>query len=221
MTATVGLGPNSPWTAVVRRVSADMLLSYVHQQWTNYASACTALGVSLQARKEPDLTKALQAQLAKAALAGHQPFDGDFIAEHERFDLDPTTMLPVCESRTDIEWLLSGFPRFTIEFKLLDGGAGLRTRYWQQGLAKFVSGAYAPHSHEGAMWAFLRTAGYVDGPKIRALVDKRAIQLSSVDAANPTSAPSALCTLALFDSAHSRTSSPSPLRLAHLFVALP
>ncbi len=221
MTQVFGLTSGSPWTAVVRRVDANTLLTHVHRLWSAYASACVAMGVSLQTRTEPQLTKALQARLTQAALAGQQPFDGDFIAEHERYTLDPATMLPLCESRTDIEWLLAGFPRFTIEFKLLDGGSVLRSRYWQIGVARFVAGTYAPQSNEAAMWAFLRSGGSADGPKLMALLDARAAQLMSADPAAVTSAPSAICTLALFDSTHLRTGAPSPLKMAHLFVSLP
>lgn len=130
-------------------------------------------------------------------------------------------MLPVCTARTDIEWLLGGFPRFTIEFKLLDGGTPLRSRYWQQGLAKFVAGTYAPHADEGAMWGFLRAGGTGDGVKVRLLLEKRATALANANAGALTSAPSGLCALALFDTAHLRAGAPSPLRIAHLFVPLP
>lgn len=217
----MGLAPGSPWTAVVRRVSVEALLTHVHQQWLAYAAKCVALGVSLQSRKEPDLTKALQAQLTETACNGGQPFDGDFIAEHERYTLHPKTLKPICESRTDIEWLLAGFPRFTIEFKLLDGGTGLRTKYWQKGVARFVVGTYAPRSDEAAMWAFLRSGGTADGLKVRTLMDKRAAQLNSANASGTTTAPSSMCTLASFDSAHLRVDAPSPLRIAHLFIPLP
>ena len=90
---------SSPWTTVVRRVSSSVILHYVYTVWQAFAANCTAQGVSLQDWKETDLTKALQASLSSAALAGNQPFDGDFIAEHERYEIDPTTCKPVCVSR--------------------------------------------------------------------------------------------------------------------------
>ncbi|MBJ7439485.1 MAG: hypothetical protein JHD35_10735 [Sphingopyxis sp.] len=197
-------------------------MDYVHSQWQAFAAHCAANGISLQDWKETELTKALQARLSSAALAGQQPFDGDFIAEHERFELDAATFKPICVSRTDLEWLLSGFPRFTIEFKLLDGTSQLRTRYWRDGLRKFIAAIYAPQSGEAAMWAFLRRPGHTDGEKVMKLVAKRATQLSCATPSNPYIQPSSLAGgIALFDTAHNRGAGPSPLALAHVFTALP
>lgn len=220
----VSAGPSSvsPWTAVIRRVPAATILDYVHGQWLAFVAHCGAQGISLQGWKETELTKALQARLSSAALAGSQPFDGDFIAEHERYELDPVTCKPVCVSRTDLEWLLAGFPRFTIEFKLLDGSPQLRTRYWRDGLRKFIEGIYAPQSSEAAMWAFLRTLGHNDGHKVLKLVTKRAVQLACVTPNAPTIQPSDLAVgVAAFDTAHIRGTGPSPLRLAHIFTSIP
>lgn len=216
------LSGGSPWTAVVRRVSASVLLNYVYAEWQAFAAQCTAQGISLQDWKETDLTKALQARLSSAALTGNQPFDGDFIAEHERYEIDPTTCKPVCVSRTDLEWLLAGFPRFTIEFKLLDGTPQLRTRYWRDGLSRFVAGTYAPQSGEAAMWAFLRLPGHADGIKVRALLAKRATQLVCAIPSAPFLEPSSMANgLALFDTTHLRSVGPSPVTLAHIFTPLP
>lgn len=207
---------------MVRRVPAAAILGYVHAKWQEYAAHCTVNGISLQDWRETELTKGLQAWLSRAALACEQPFDGDFIAEHERYELDPATCKPVCVSRTDLEWLLAGFPRFTIEFKLLDGTPQLRTRYWREGLSRFVAGTYAPQSNEAAMWAFLRQPGQADGLKVRTLVAKRAKQLSCAVPATPFLTPSVMAAdLALFDTAHLRTSGPSPVAVAHIFTILP
>jgi hypothetical protein len=212
----------TPWTAVVRRVPASVILDYVLKQWQSFAADCTANAISLQSWKEPELTQALQARLSGAALGGHQPFDGDFLAETQRFELDPVTFKPICVARTDIEWLLSGFPRFTIEFKMLDGTPQLRTRYWRDGLRKFIAAIYAPQSHEGAMWAFLRTSGNGDAIKVRTLVAKRASQLACVTPAAPYVAPSTIAsTTAQFDTYHRRSAGPSPLSLSHVFTQLP
>ena len=201
---------------------AATILSYVHGQWIAFTKHCTANGISLQSWKETELTKALQARLSYAALAGHQPFDGDFIAEHERYELDPVTFKPVCVSRTDVEWLLAGFPRFTIEFKLLDGSPQLRTRYWRDGLRKFIAGIYAPQSDEAAIWALLRSAGHGDGTKVLKLVAKRAVQLACVAPGSPSVQPSSLAAgVAAFDTAHHRGAAPSPLTLAHIFTPIP
>lgn len=216
------LSAGSPWTAVVRRVSASVILGYVYAEWQSFAAHCTAQGISLQDWKETDLTNALQARLSSAALTGKQPFDGDFIAELERYEIDPKTCKPICVSRTDLEWLLAGFPRFTIEFKLLDGTPQLRTRYWRDGLSRFVAGTYAPQASEAAMWAFLRLPGQADGIKVRKLLAKRAVQLVCVNPTAPYLQPSSMANgLALFDTAHLRLVGPSPVMLAHIFTPLP
>lgn len=222
MTPTLGLSAATAWTALVRRVPASTILAYVHQQWHAFAAHCVDQGKSLQSWKEPELTQALQAHLRRRSLAGQQPFDGDFLAENQTFDLDPQTCKPYCVARTDIEWLLFGFPRFTIEFKLLDGSSQLRTRYWRDGLTKFISATYAPNSPEAAMWGFLRQGGHGDGEKIARLLIKRATQLRCAAPTAPCEQPSTLSSgLGLFDSVHLRTAGPSPLILAHLFVPLP
>lgn len=222
MIVSSNVNAGEAWFAVVRRVPAATILAYLLAKWNEFATDCAANGIVLQGWKEPELTKALQARLSSAAMAGAQPFDGDFIAEHERFELDPVTFKPVCVSRTDIEWLLAGFPRFTVEFKLLDGSSQLRTRYWRDGLRKFVAATYAPQSNEAAMWGFLRLQGHADAVRVMRIVARRAQQLSSSTPGAPCAQPSVMAAgIAHFDTAHIRSVGPSPLVLAHVFTALP
>jgi len=161
--------------------------------------------------------------LTTAQSNGEQPFDGDFLAETQTFDLDPITRKPICISRTDIEYMLTGLPRLTVEFKILDGSSGYRTKYWREGVLRFVSSVYAATANEAAMWGFLRSAGHADGNEVSRLLISNSARLNcDTHPGTPRREPSQVAgPLGLFDSVHLRSEGQSPIAVAHLFVNLP
>jgi hypothetical protein len=223
MSVILGVQGALPWTKLIRRPPTHVILAYVHDRWQAFADECTADGRSLQDWKETNLTQALHSKLAKAHSHDEQPFDGDFLAETQRFDLDLTTGKPFCVSRTDIEYLLTGLPRFIIEFKILDGSTGYRTKYWREGVLRFASSTYAPAANEAAMWGFLRSAGHGDGDEVSRLLVNNAGRLKcDMHPGTPRRVPSKLAgSIGSFDSVHLREGGRLPIEIAHIFVRLP
>jgi len=77
---------------------------------------------------------------------------GHFIYEASEVEIHPTTNLPNTVGRTDIQFAYAAWmaPTLTLEFKRLDNGHSLRRKYFSDGVARFVSGKYAP-SHDTAI----------------------------------------------------------------------
>lgn len=219
---TLGLTKDIPWTRIVRRPSAEHILTYIIEKWREYAELFQARGDPLYERDEPTLTEGLAAFLAKEEEAGRQSLDGDFLAELRHYDLG-VDGVPICIGRTDIEWRLYGFPCFTVEFKILDAEKTRVRRYLNQGLIKFVDGRYAARAPEGAMCAFVRPGAEEVVELLRTTITAQAAEYSCHPEDEPVLVPSQLApALAQFDTAHVRAEpAVSPIHLAHIFVNLP
>lgn len=157
MTRVIGLTNSSPWLRLVRGAPAAELLKYVAEAWEAYSAFYRDAGLPLTQRDETSLTLGLATYLSDEAAAGRQPFDGDFLPELRR-----TTLLadgtPHDVGRTDLEWRLSGFAAFVIEFKIV--GPGRRSKlYLAEGLARFVDGRYAASASQGALCGLVRPGG--------------------------------------------------------------
>lgn len=222
MTDILGLSEDTVWSAFIRRPPTTKILEYIAAKWSEYATNFSGLGEPLAQRPEPVLTEGLYAFLAEEAEAGRQPFDGDFLAERKRYDLQKADGRAVCTGRTDVEWLLYGFPAFIVEFKLLGGGR-YASKYVTEGLIRFVDGRYGSKSSEGAMCALVRPDAKQDHTHVAAELAANAKDLKCISfKGSVTFSPSQIApTVALFDSAHDRTPTHSPIRLAHMFLAFP
>jgi hypothetical protein len=84
---------------------------------------------------------------------------GHFIYEASEVQIHPVTNVPYTIGRTDIQFAYATWmgPTLTLEFKRLNNKTSLRQKYFTDGLARFVSGKYAP-AHDTAMMV-----GLVDG----------------------------------------------------------
>lgn len=222
MSFTVGGDGLDEWNRVIRRASGDTILRHVHVHWGFFSFHQAFSGVNLQGWSEPELTQGLAAHLSSVAEAGEQPFDGEFIAERSRYELDKMTRKPVCFARTDIEWTLYGFPGFTIEFKIIDGTSPRRSRY-HNGMIKFLDGRYGGKSTTGAMWGLQRNGANSDPVAIRSLLTKRAGKLACTNLTAPITIPSVICaSVASFDTNHKRSGGGLlPIALAHVFTPIP
>lgn len=222
MTILLGLGEQSPWLRVVRRPPVQTLLGYLHSAWQEYVAAYSTTSPPLHRRTEPQLTEGFGAFLTQKANNGHQPFDGVFYAELTRFDLAPNgTAIRI--GRTDIEWTLSGFASFVVEFKLIGGGRPA-IYYVTEGIQRFVSGRYGPKALEGAMWAIVRPGSPENISHVQAHIGANLVALRCVlEGGQYLLVPSTLASaVAAFDSLHTRDASvnPTPIRLAHVFTEL-
>ena len=215
MSDVKGLSADSPFIELLGDLPAASLLSYVHGSWAAYATSYKNATPPLHKRTEPQLTKALAAYLRQQQDAGNQPIPGHFFAELSDYILDEDG-LPVCIGRTDIEWRLYGYPRFVIEFKVLDGTAARRQRYLFDGVLRFVDGRYASSARVSSMFAFMLCDPSNDVTALKAELRKSG-PLRCVGVRDP----SQLFSIASFDSIHDRASPHlTPFQLAHVFVSL-
>lgn len=78
---------------------------------------------------------------------------GHFFYEPTEVEINPKTNMPKAVGRTDIQFAYAAHmgPRVTIEFKRLNNKSPLRQKYFSQGIARFVSGKYAPSHDTGLM----------------------------------------------------------------------
>jgi len=222
VTEILGLRGDTVWTAFIQRPPTSVILEYIAAKWFEYAEKFSGLGEPLAQRSEPVLTEGLYAFLAEEAEAGRQPFDGDFLAERKRYDLQKVDGRAVCTGRTDIEWLLYGFPAFIVEFKLLGGGR-YASKYVMEGLSRFVDGRYGAKSSEGAMCALIRPDATQDHTHVIAELMAHSTELKCVGFGEELACvPSKIApTVAQFDSAHDRAPAHPAIQLAHMFLAIP
>lgn len=209
------------WKWVVRRPPASDILAYLHAKWKEYESRFSGVGSPFSDRDEPTLTEGFAAFLALAHEDGSQPFDGVFVAERKRYDLQPDGR-PKVIGRTDIEWILDSTAGFIVEFKIVGGGRPAAA-YVKHGIERFVDGRYGHKAIEGAMWAFIRNDCTDNAQTIGALVERHATRLLCEAEDNKhLRRPSSMApVVASFDTVHLRNSPLPKIRLAHLFVKLP
>ena len=224
MTEIRGLDRASPWVAVVRRPPTGILLNYFAGGWSLFCERYRSVGQPLTERNEAALTEALGTFLIDEASAGRQPFDGDFYAELRHCSLNRDGTIKVTD-RTDLEWRLSGFTAFVVEFKIL--GPGRRTQlYLSEGMRRFVDGRYAPTATEGAMCGLVRPWSLGRDPieELERLIDNDAATYRCVvnEEASTRHAPSMLAPhAARFDTLHERDAPKPIVRLAHFFIEIP
>jgi hypothetical protein len=218
----MGLGPDSPWSRVVRRPPTEAILSHIRSQWMTYGETYRDLGKPLPERDEPVLTEGLATFMIDRAAQGLQPFDGEFLAELRRSSLQPDGTTKVI-GRTDLEWRLFGFPALVVEFKII--GSGRRTAlYLTHGLARFIDGRYGAAASEGAMCALVRPLSAGEDPvsELEGLLDRTARDYRCIEERGVHRFPSALApSVARFDTLHERDEPRPTLRLAHFFLDIP
>ncbi|UCV28137.1 hypothetical protein [Ferribacterium limneticum] len=220
MTRLLGLHKASDWTWVVRRPPAAQILEYLVNKWLDYETKYSGIGEPFASRNEPALTEGLAAYLDAEYQAGAQPFDGEFFAELNHYDLLPDGKRSII-GRSDIEWRLSGAPNFIIEFKVIGGGRPAKA-YITDGMIRFVDGRYAPKAAEGAMWAFFRPNSTETVTDIEAIIDEHVAHLRcQPENGMHRISPSVLApNIASFDSVHERVHPAISIRLAHIFVSI-
>jgi hypothetical protein len=212
---------SSDWEWVVRRPPAADILAYLHAKWKEYEARFAGVGPSFSDRDEPTLTEGFAAFLALAHESGSQPFDGIFVAERKRYDLQPDGR-PQVIGRTDIEWILDSTAGFIVEFKIVGGGRPAAA-YVKHGIERFVDGRYGHRAIEGAMWALIRNDCSDDEQTMGALVERHASRLrcQAENGAHLRRPSSMAPVVASFDTVHLRSLPLPAIRLAHLFVKLP
>jgi len=215
----VGLEHGSDWTYLVQRPPASKLLAYIFEKWLEYEAHYSGIGEPFEQRSESKLTQGLATYLMKQSEAKKQPFDGEFFAELNRYDLRPDGKCKIV-GRTDIEWRLFGSPNFTVEFKVIGGGRPAKA-YVADGMVRFVDGRYSPDGTEGAMWAFFRPGSSEVASDLEAIIDKHLGPLGcQPEKGVYRIAPSVVAPdTAKFDSLHLRKTK-SVIRLAHVFVTI-
>ena len=148
--------PSAAWFDVFPSPRIPDVMAYVSDTWNTLRAAYPA-AVSFT-KSEPDLTDNLCEALADQDRRVLWRMDCDFQAEtwEIRRAADGTTNRL---ARADIRVILGapGTPHFVLEFKKLDGSAGMRWRYCHDGLNRFVDGKYAVGHEHGAMCAFTPT----------------------------------------------------------------
>ena len=220
MNELVGQMGGSHWAYLVRPAPASQVLSYLVAMWSKYETQYSGIGQPFAERSETTLTEGFAAYLETKLDAGQQPFDGEFVAERQRYDIGPDGKRVII-GRTDIEWRLFGSPAFVIEFKVIGGGRPAKA-YVSDGMMRFVDGRYGPKSVEGAMWAFFRPGSTEVASDVADIIDANLVQLrAQAEQGVHRIAPSKVApNTAAYDSLHLRDSEVSKIRLAHIFLEL-
>jgi len=215
-----GADDGSGWAYVVRRAPASVILDYLAHQWNCYSTEYGGVGEPFEERSEPELTEGFAAYLQEKSDQQLQPFDGNFFAEQNRYDLRSDGKRKII-ARTDIEWRLYGSPAFVVEFKIIGNNRPAKA-YVLEGMMRFVEGRYAPQSLEGAMWAFFHPTSNEDETDLSAAIQKNLGQLRlQIQHGLHLIAPSKIApNTAKFDSIHHRDPYAPDIRLAHVLIKL-
>lgn len=216
----LGSNADEGWTRLIRRPPVAIILAHVHSKWQEYVATYGGIGVPLAQRDEPTLTQGLAAFLRSEAADGRQNFDGEFLAEIRRYDLAGDGRAIVL-GRTDIEWCLFGFPSFVLEFKILGGGRQT-TRYFTDGIARFLDGRYARDASEASMCGLVLPDATRVIAEIENYIDTQAANLRCVAIdGRARCVPSRLAPAhASFDSIHTRAHPWPTIHLVHFFIYL-
>ena len=179
---------------------------------------------------EPKLTKQLKIHLADYVSREHGLL-GMWTAEDVTGRLHPDTRELLEERRTDIAYGWNNETqsiKLVFEFKRLGKQKRHRGEYLgTRGLARFVTGIYAPREPVAVMVGILLVPPADVVPKIQAALDDAdlatALRLRNTQTGMPYNQPSTLFTQALFDTEHDRHPSLAPphgyIQVAHIFVS--
>lgn len=143
---------NAPNAAPTLFPSLDFnaFLAYIRDVWD---AAKASQPTWWQAKKETTLVGGLYVMLNNDETRMQYGIGfGHFIYEASEVEIHPKTNMPRTVGRTDIQFAYANWmgPKLTLEFKRLNNKTALRQKYFSEGVARFVSGKYAPE-HDTAM----------------------------------------------------------------------
>ena len=131
-------------------VDLSAFLAYIRDVWN---AAKAAQPTWWQGKKETTLVGGFYVMLNNDETRMQYGIGfGHFIYEASEVKLHPETNMPKTVGRTDIQFAYASCmgPTLTLEFKRLNNKTALRQKYFSEGVARFVSGKYAPE-HDTAM----------------------------------------------------------------------